>query len=76
MAIFDNVHYILSYLMPAEQRKELSELLDINGATSAPPHTHLIAPAGSHIRHEHAESLHLVSEVWVHRSIEFGKLRL
>ena len=76
MAVFDNVHYVLSSSIPAEQRKELSGLLDINGATNAPPHSHLIALSGSHTHHKHAESLHVVSEVWVHRSIILGKLQL
>ncbi|KAG2065402.1 hypothetical protein BDR04DRAFT_1145402 [Suillus decipiens] len=76
MAVFDDVHYVLSSSIPAEQRKELSGLLDLNGATSAPPHTHLIALAGSHIQHEHGGSLHVVSEMWVQRSIVLGKLQL
>ena len=76
MAIFDNVHYLLSSSIPAEQCKELSGLLDPNGAKSAPPHTHLIALAGSHTQHEHIGSLHVVSEVWVQRSIVLGKLQL
>ncbi|KAG2742499.1 hypothetical protein P692DRAFT_20956079 [Suillus brevipes Sb2] len=57
-------------------RKELSGLLDLNGATSAPPHTHLIVLAGSHTQHEHAGSLHVVSGMWVQRSIVLGKLQL
>jgi hypothetical protein len=76
MAVFDDVHYVLSSSIPAEQRKELSGLLDLNGATSAPPHTHLIALAGSHTQHEHAGSLHVVSGMWVQRSIVLGKLQL
>ena len=76
MAVFDGVHYLLSSSIPAEQCKELSALLDLNGATSAPPHTHLIALAGSHIQHEHVGSLHVVSEVWVQRSMVLGKLQL
>lgn len=76
MAVFDDVHYILSSSIPAAQRKELSGLLDLNGATSAPPHTHLIALAGSHTQHEHAGSLHIVSGMWVQRSIVLGKLQL
>ncbi|KAG2140533.1 uncharacterized protein EDB93DRAFT_1161734 [Suillus bovinus] len=76
MAVFDDVHYILSSSIPAEQRKELSGLLDLNGATSAPPHTHLIALAGSYTQHEHAGSLHVVSGMWVQRSIVLGKLQL
>ncbi|KAG1837309.1 hypothetical protein DFJ58DRAFT_816048 [Suillus subalutaceus] len=76
MAVFDDVHYVLSSSIPAEQRKELLGLLDLNGATSAPPHTHLIALAGSHTQHEHAGSLHVVSGMWVHRSIVLGKLQL
>ncbi|KAG2126475.1 hypothetical protein BD769DRAFT_1357854 [Suillus cothurnatus] len=76
MAVFDDVHYVLSSSIPAEQRKELSGLLDLNGATSAPPHTHLVALAGSHTQHEHAGSLHVVSGMWVHRSIVLGKLQL
>ncbi|KAG2097274.1 uncharacterized protein F5147DRAFT_583688 [Suillus discolor] len=76
MAVFDGVHYILSSSIPAAQRKELSGLLDLNGATSAPPHTHLIALAGSHTQHEHAGSLHIVSGMWVQRSIVLGKLQL
>ncbi|OAX40254.1 hypothetical protein K503DRAFT_714884 [Rhizopogon vinicolor AM-OR11-026] len=76
MAVFDGVHYVLSSSIPAEQRKELSGLLDLNGATSAPPHTHLIVLAGLHTQHEHVESLHVVSEVWVQRSIVLGKLQL
>ncbi|KAG1727036.1 hypothetical protein EDB19DRAFT_1643230 [Suillus lakei] len=76
MAVFDDVHYALSSSIPVEQRKELSGLLDLNGATSAPPHTHLIALAGSHTQHEHAGSLHVVSGMWVQRSIVLGKLQL
>ncbi|KAG2052259.1 hypothetical protein BDR06DRAFT_915565 [Suillus hirtellus] len=76
MAVFDDVHYILSSSIPAAQRKELSGLLDLNGATSAPPHTHLIALAGSHTQREHAGSLHIVSGMWVQRSIVLGKLQL
>ena len=76
MAVFDGVHYVLSSSIPAEQRKELSGLLDLNGATSAPPHTHLIVLAGLHTQHEHVESLHVVSEIWVQRSIVLGKLQL
>lgn len=51
-------------------------MLDLNGSTSAPPHTHLIALAGSHTQHEHAGSLHVVSGMWVQRSIVLGKLQL
>ncbi|KAG0699519.1 hypothetical protein DFH29DRAFT_1070645 [Suillus ampliporus] len=76
MAVFDGVHYVLSSSIQAEQRKELSGLLDLNGATSAPPHTHLIVLAGSHTQHEHAGSLHVVSGMWVQRSIVLGKLQL
>jgi hypothetical protein len=76
MPVFDGVHYVISSSIPPEQRKELSDLLDLNGATSAPPHTHLIALAGSHTQHEHVGSLHVVSEMWVQRSIILGKLQL
>lgn len=76
MAVFDGVHYVISSSIPAEERKELSGLLDLNGATGAPPHTHLIALAGSHTQHEHIGSLHVVSEVWVQRSIVLGKRQL
>ncbi|KAG2130893.1 hypothetical protein DEU56DRAFT_740363 [Suillus clintonianus] len=76
MAVFDGVHYVLSSSIPGEQRKELSGLLDLNGATSAPPHSHLIALAGSRTQHEHAGSLHVVSGMWVQRSIVLGKLQL
>jgi mediator of DNA damage checkpoint protein 1 len=76
MPVFDGVHYVISSSISPEQRKELSDLLDLNGATSAPPHTHLIALAGSHTQHEHVGSLHVVSEMWVQRSIVLGKLQL
>ncbi|KAH7883429.1 hypothetical protein F5I97DRAFT_1905100 [Phlebopus sp. FC_14] len=56
MAVFDGVHYTLSPSLPPTRRHDLSSLLDLNGATSDPPHTHLIALAGSHSHQDSQES--------------------
>ncbi|KAG1744106.1 uncharacterized protein EDB91DRAFT_1080909 [Suillus paluster] len=51
-------------------------LLDLHGAMRAPPHTHLIALAGSHTQDEHQGSLHVVLDMWVQWSVVLGKLQL
>lgn len=75
MALFNGVHYALSSSIQAGRHKELSALLDLHGATSAPPHTHIIALAGSHIEGEYEGSLHVVSDMWVQRCVVLGKLQ-
>jgi hypothetical protein len=75
MSLFNSVHYILSPSIQTEQYKELSGLLTLHGATSAPPHTHFIALAGSLIQSECQGSLYVVSETWVQQSIALGKLQ-
>ncbi|KAG1890685.1 BRCT domain-containing protein [Suillus fuscotomentosus] len=64
MALFNGVHYALSSSIQPGRHKELSALLDLHGATSAPPPTHIIALAGSHIQGEYEGSLHVVSDMW------------
>ncbi|KAG1717551.1 hypothetical protein EDB19DRAFT_1839677 [Suillus lakei] len=76
MALFSGAHYVLSSSIQAEWRRGLSGLLDLHGATSTPPHTHLIALAGSHTQSEHQGSLHVVSGMWVQRSVVLGKCQL
>ncbi|KAG2082309.1 hypothetical protein BD769DRAFT_1683299 [Suillus cothurnatus] len=76
MALFNGVHYVLSSSIRAEWREELSDLLELQGATSAPPHTHLIALTGSHTQCEHHGYLHVVSEMWVQRSVVLGRRQL
>ncbi|KAG1780094.1 BRCT domain-containing protein [Suillus placidus] len=73
MSLFNSVHYILSPSIQTEQYEELSGLLTLHGATSAPPHTHFITLAGSHIQSECQGSLYVVSETWVQRSVALGK---
>ncbi|KAG2124066.1 hypothetical protein BD769DRAFT_1388879 [Suillus cothurnatus] len=75
MALFNDVHYVLASSTQAGRHKKLSALLDLHGATSAPPHTHIIALAGSHIQREYEGSLHVVSDMWVQRSVVLGKLQ-
>ncbi|KAI6157358.1 hypothetical protein BKA82DRAFT_1000669 [Pisolithus tinctorius] len=81
MAVFDGVHYILSPSLPPHRRHELVSILDLNGATSVGPYTHLIALGGSYSHHDkqHAESanttLKVVSDKWVDRSIVMGKIQ-
>ncbi|KAG1724067.1 hypothetical protein EDD22DRAFT_961881 [Suillus occidentalis] len=75
MSLFNSVHYILSPSIQTEQYEELSGLLTLHGATSAPPHTHFITLAGSLIQRECQGSLYVVSETWVQRSITLGKLQ-
>ncbi|KAI6169597.1 hypothetical protein EDD17DRAFT_18835 [Pisolithus thermaeus] len=81
MAVFDGVHYTLSPSLPLSRRHELASILDLNGATSAGPHTHLIALGGSYSHHDKqsAESanttLKVVSDKWVDRSIVMGKIQ-
>ncbi|KAG2105001.1 BRCT domain-containing protein [Suillus cothurnatus] len=76
MALFNGVRYVLSSSIRAEWREELSDLLELQGATSAPPHTHLIALTGSHTQCEHHGYLHVVSEMWVQRSVVLGRRQL
>ncbi|KAG1721797.1 hypothetical protein EDB19DRAFT_1835292 [Suillus lakei] len=76
MALFSGVHYVLSSSIQVEWRRGLSGLLDLHGATSTPPHTHLIALAASHTQSEHQGSLHVVSGMWVQRSVVLGKRQL
>ncbi|KAG1857479.1 hypothetical protein F4604DRAFT_1931431 [Suillus subluteus] len=75
MALFNGMHYVLSSSIQAKRYEELSALLDLHGATRAPPHTHLIALAGLHTQDEHQGSLHVVSDMWVQRSVVLGKLQ-
>lgn len=82
MAVFDGVRYILSSSLPPSRRNELASILDLNGATTAGPHTHLIALGGSY-SHKHSQgeespnsALKVVSDKWVDRSIVMGKLQL
>ncbi|KAG2111078.1 hypothetical protein BD769DRAFT_1392168 [Suillus cothurnatus] len=75
MALFNGVHYALSSSIQVEQHEKLSSLLDLHGATSAPPHTHIIALAGSHIQGEYEGSLYVVSDMWVQRSVVLGQLQ-
>ncbi|KAL4080140.1 hypothetical protein V8B97DRAFT_700237 [Scleroderma yunnanense] len=81
MAVFDGVRYILSSSLPPTRRHELASILDLNGATTAGPHTHLIALGGSY-SHKHSQDgepenseLKVVSDNWVDRSIVMGKLQ-
>ncbi|KAI6000797.1 BRCT domain-containing protein [Pisolithus albus] len=81
MAVFDGVHYILSPSLPPSRRHELASILDLNGATSAGPHTHLIALGGSYSHHDKQPvestnaNLKVVSDKWVDRSIVMGKIQ-
>lgn len=76
MALFNGVCYVLSSSIQVERHEELSALLNLHGATNAPPHTHLIALAGSHTQSETQGYLHVVSDMWVRQSIVLGKLQL
>jgi len=82
MAVFDGVRYILSSSLPPSRRHELASILDLNGATTTGPHTHLIALGGSY-SHKHNQgeesansALKVVSDKWVDRSIVMGKPQL
>ncbi|KIK88110.1 hypothetical protein PAXRUDRAFT_802378 [Paxillus rubicundulus Ve08.2h10] len=81
MAVFDGVHYILSPSVPLTRRHELSSILDLNGATNAPPHTHFVALAGSHSLNDKLSAgplnatLKIVSDRWVDRSVVMGKIQ-
>ncbi|KAG2091238.1 hypothetical protein BD769DRAFT_1679436 [Suillus cothurnatus] len=75
MALFNGVHYALSSSIQVEQHKKLSSLLDLHGAMSAPPHTHIIVLAGSHIQSKYEGSLYVVSDMWVQRSVVPGQLQ-
>ncbi|KIK27824.1 hypothetical protein PISMIDRAFT_7822 [Pisolithus microcarpus 441] len=81
MAVFDGVHYILSPSLPPSRRHELASILDLNGATSVGPHTHLIALGGSYSHHDKQPvesantNLKVVSDKWVDRSIVMGKIQ-
>lgn len=76
MALFNGVRYVLSSSIHVERREELSGLLELHGAMSAPPHTHLIALTGSHTQCEYQEYLHVVSEMWVQWSVVLRKRQL
>ncbi|KAF9219682.1 hypothetical protein BS17DRAFT_788949 [Gyrodon lividus] len=80
MAVFDGVRYALSPSLPPTRRHELSSILDLNGATNAPPHTHLVALAASHAHNNHDvhksnPTLKIVSDRWVDRSVIMGKIQ-
>jgi hypothetical protein len=81
MAVFDGIHYTLSPSVPPTRRHELSSILDLNGATNAPPHTHLVALAGSHSLNDKLSAdqpnatLKIVSDRWVDRSVVMGKIQ-
>ncbi|KAF8841436.1 hypothetical protein BDN67DRAFT_980341 [Paxillus ammoniavirescens] len=81
MAVFDGIHYTLSPSVPPTRRHELSSILDLNGATNAPPHTHLVALAGSHSFNDKPSAdqpnatLKIVSDRWVDRSVIMGKIQ-
>jgi len=75
MALFNGVHYTLSSSIQVERHEKHSSLLDLHGATSTPPHTHIIALAGLHIQGEYEGSLYVVSDMWVQQSVVLGQLQ-
>ncbi|KAG9311151.1 hypothetical protein JVU11DRAFT_8217 [Chiua virens] len=75
MVVFDGVHYSLSQSISPARRNELTAILDLNGATSYPPHTHLITLPASHAHSDATNdpNLKLVTDRWVDRSVVMGK---